>query len=217
MNLDRLLERSEAFAAHLFGLVAHIEEFDGTAGPLASRMAAVLSIEHAHALCVLFAGGAANSACALLRLQFEALVRSAWLGHVASPAQVERALQPLGLTAQQAAKNLPGAQEMLEELEKKLQVHPGIAGLVKPLLEIRAVSWRPMNSYVHAGIHPLVRTEGGFPYELADQVVRNSNGMLHLAFRQISRLAVKGRLSPVVVDRAYLGFEDCLPMSHASG
>ena len=43
--------------------------------------------------------------------------------------------------------------------------------------------WRALNSYVHAGLHPNARLTGGFFEALAQQLVLNSNGLLHLAYR----------------------------------
>jgi hypothetical protein len=60
-------------------------------------------------------------------------------------------------------------------------------GLVIPLEEIRENQWKAMNSLVHGGIHPLQRMDA-FPVELAAQVVRNSNGIAHIACRLLMRL-----------------------------
>lgn len=57
--------------------------------------AAEVAIEHETALDALFGLGLANSAVALLRIEYEALLRSAWLLYVASDIQVEKALAPL--------------------------------------------------------------------------------------------------------------------------
>lgn len=207
-----LLDRSEAFADHLDQLVDKIQVFNKTPRAAACADACELSIEHAHAVRVLFATGAPSSACAMLRTQYEAVVRGAWATHVATDLQIEKLNQPLGSESEQAAKNLPGAQDMLIGLKKRVVAEPGLNGLVVPLLQIHEVSWRAMNSYVHGGIHPLQRTGSGFPAELAAQVVRNSNGIMHMAFRLLARLGLPAYIA-MSVDRAYLGFEDCVPMA----
>jgi len=76
----------------------------------------------------LFAAGAPNSACVLLRAQSEALLR----------------------------------------------------GLVIPLREIREHHWTAMNSFVHGGLHPISRIFDGFPVKLATDLLKSSNGMLHM-------------------------------------
>ncbi len=50
-------------------------------------------------------------------------------------------------------------------------------------------SWKALNSYAHAGIHPLVRHAEGYPEPLALNVLRNSNGLGLLAGMQAVVLA----------------------------
>ena len=89
-------------------------------------------------------------------------------------------------------------------------------GLVVPLEEIRVNQWKAMNSFIHGGIHPLQRTDG-FPVELAVQVVRNSNGISHIACRLLARLASTADVATAAeMERAYIGFEDCVPMKPTS-
>lgn len=146
------------------------------------------------------------------RTQYEALLRGAWSPHAATDAQVEKLLQPLGPESEQAAKNLPGAMEMLRRPEMQLKAVPELAGLIMPLRQIYNAWWRAMNSYVHGGVHPIKRTEDVFPSPLADQAVRHSNGMMHMAFRLLSRLGPSADISRQV-DRSIWDFQDCLPMA----
>lgn len=69
-----------------------------------------------------------SSAIALMRPQYESLVRAVWATHAASDAQLERLIAPLSIESQQAAKKLPGVPEMLKKLG-----HPGRAA--------RRLSW----------------------------------------------------------------------------
>lgn len=209
---ERLIERSADFYEHL-GLI--VARFGAPAADLRSQVAAQacdLSLEHATSLQILFSAAAAASACALLRLQYESLLRSAWLLHAASDDHVSRLSSELTPDSQQSAKNAPTAEKMLLELRRTLEREPHLAGLVIPLSQIREVSWGAMNSFVHAGIHPLRRSASGFPVRLADQVVRNSNGMVHLAVRLLYRVSAEPDVQPLDVERSFEGFEDCLPM-----
>jgi hypothetical protein len=211
-SFDRLLERSAAFYDHLGSIVDRFGSLAQGPRAEATGLACDISFEHATSLHFLFAAGAAASACALSRVQYEALLRAAWLLHGATDSQISRLAVELDPDSQQAAKNLPGAEKMLLELQRALDVHPHIAGLVVPLGQIREASWSAMNSFVHTGIHPLRRTAKGFPVSLADQVVRNSNAMMQLAVRLLYRVSAKPNVPPVEVERSYIGFEDCLPM-----
>lgn len=214
-DLPHLLNRSAEFAAHLGDLVGEIRFINPNPRTAACAAAADLSIEHAHAVRTLITVRTGNSACALLRTQYEALVRSAWAMYAATEAQVEKLNLPLSPDSQQAAKNLPGAQEMIEALKKKMTAEPALIGLVVPLTQIHEVSWRPLNSFVHGGLHPLQRTNGGFPVQLAKDVLLNSNGMLHMARRMVARLGTSAK-AVAAVERGYLGFEDCLPMAETT-
>lgn len=109
------------------------------------------------------------------------------------------------------SKNAKGAEDMLKELEGLLAATPTLRGLVLPLREIRVVSWAAMNSFVHGGLHPLTRTREGFPLELAVDLLKNSNGMLHMAARLLARLAPSADIV-ASVETAFVGFEDCLPV-----
>ena len=53
--------------------------------------------------------------------------------------------------------------------------------------------------------------------ELAAQVVRNSNGISHIACRLLARLAATADVATAAeMERAYIGFEDCVPMKLTS-
>ncbi|WP_427913901.1 DUF6988 family protein [Ramlibacter sp. MMS24-I3-19] len=214
MDIEQLLDLSNRFSEHL---ASFLEDLPITASAhFPAATAAALSLEHAGALRLLFSAGAPQSACALLRLQYEALLRGAWLIYAAPAAASEKLSASLEPDSQQAAKNVAGAKTMLEQLQKSLEANPALLGLVKPLAEIRDVSWDAMNSFVHAGLHPLVRTSEGFPHELAANVVRQSNAMQHMAARLLARLSDDSSgLIPRRVDSVWMQYEGCLPMASA--
>lgn len=209
--LDSLQALSTDFAEHL-------EEIIDSAGTMAAgdrveaaAAAADLSFEHAFALRTLFEAGAPNSAAAVLRLQYEALLRAAWLLYAATDVQVEKASATLVEESATAAKNLAGSAEMLKDLERLSQEQPEFRGLVAPLREIRDAAWTAMNSFVHGGLHPLARTSKGFPDVLAANLIKFSNGMLHMAARLLARLT--GSMDVVKkVEQSHLKFANCLPI-----
>ena len=210
-EITTLLARSDEYAERLRRIAFEVTMVD-VARSRASANASLTSIEHAHAVRVLFATRAPVSACALLRAQYEAVVRSAWAMYAANDAQLERLNAPLTIAAEDAAKNLRGAQDMLSDLQKRTLAEQGLLPLVVPLVQIRDQSWRAMNSYVHGGIHPLQRSGEGFPIGLAENVLRNSNGMMQFAYGLLVRLGSNPALASAI-HRAYLGFEDCVPMT----
>ena len=206
--LDTLLERSEAFEGAIAACFPEAE-FVLAAGNRQRELAAAacaLCIEHACALRAAFARAAPNSGSAVLRLQFEALLRAAWLLYAASPAQVDKLGRTLDIEAEQAAKKLPGYSEMLEAV-----VDRAPQGLSAPIAEFSHYSRHALNSFVHSGIHPLRRTQEGFPVQMAATVVRFSNGLMHFAYRLLASLTGSQQRMDRVT-HLYLEFTDCVPM-----
>lgn len=212
--LESLQALSNDFAEYL-------EETINSAGTMApgdrveaAAAASDLGFEHAFALRTLFAAGAPNSASAVLRIQYEALLRSAWLLYAATDAQVGKANAPLDELSAAVAKNIAGPAVMLEDLERCAQEQHELRGLVVPLREIRDAAWAAMHSFVHGGLHPLARTAEGFPDSLAANLLKFSNGVLHMSARLSARLTG----SPDVVkkiEQSRLKFANCLPVIKA--
>lgn len=211
-ELSTLLERSAEFLEALMGRIASAENFGGAnTRHEAAIAAAEVALEHGVSLNALFELGMGNSAVALLRLEYEALLRSAWILYAATEAQVKKVSAPLTRESADAAKNLPNAQEMVEALEREMKADPGLAGLVAPLRELRDAAWKPMNAFVHCGIHPLARARDGFPEALAVNVIKLSNGLTHFAARLLSRFTDdRGVMRDV--EEAYRHFKDVMPM-----
>jgi hypothetical protein len=207
-----LLLRTEAFESSLVACFPDtgVALADATTRHDLCATACMLSIEHASVLRTAFGAVAPNSGAALLRLQFEALLRAAWLLYSANPNQVEKLAQVLNLEAEQAAKNMPTYMEMLNAVAKQAP-----AGLSAPLVEFNQYSRHALNSFVHSGIHPLRRAKEGFPVALAGRLVLMSNGLLHFAYRMLAILSgSKYRLDKVT--DMYMEFKDCLPVTDVS-
>jgi hypothetical protein len=211
-QIGALLERSEAFeeailacfpeAGFVLGMASQQHELAATA--------CVLCIEHASVLKAAFAIAAPNSGSAILRLQYEALLRAAWLMFAADPAQIDKLARTLDVEAEQAAKRLPGHLDMLEGVVKKAS-----PGLSAPLTEFNQYSRHALNSFVHTGIHSLHRARDGYPLEMAATTVRFSNGLMHFAYRLLASLSGSQRRMDRVT-RLYLDFRDCLPMAEVT-
>lgn len=167
--------------------------------------ACLLSLEHASSLRILFAANAPHSATGLLRLQYEALLRAAWVLYAASELQLAKLTTQLDINSEQAANNLPGPADMLKALEAKAPT-----GLIQPLNEFKTVAMKGLNSFVHGGIHPLTRIKEGFPEVLALQLVRNSNGLMHFGYRMLASLAGSQAMMNQMT-HLYGTFADCFP------
>lgn len=205
--MQALIERSEEFAKALRDNAAGALDalYEQTPRYELAAGAVLISIEHAYALRLAMAYGAPSSAIGLLRLQFEAGVRGAWLLYAASDANVGALSADLDEVAERAAKDLPMASVMLQALRPAAPV-----ALVDPLVQFRDGSWPALNSFVHTGLHALRRNKEGLPMELAMQVVRNSNGLLDIGHRLLVSLT-GDQVRMTRMSRVHVGFKDCLP------
>lgn len=208
-RLEALAERSEAFEGAIVGCLSESGLSIATASPQWELVASAceLCVEHARTLRAAFVIGSPTSGSALLRLQYEALLRAAWLMFAATPAQIDRLAATLDLEAEQAAKNLPGYLEMLNAVGRAAP-----DALAAPLTEFNQYSRHALNSFVHSGIHALHHARYGYPVELALTVVRFSNAIMHFAYRlQACLSGSQARMDRVT--QIYVDFRDCVPMA----
>jgi hypothetical protein len=204
MELAALVVRSGSMADCLH-LAFEGSGFSDEARPVVALSMCEIAFEHASAVRLLMGEGHFTPAIALLRPQYEALVRAAWILHVASEAQVGRLTGALNSERQQAAKNLPSVKDMLEALVKS-----GPPGCGRLLTRFRDRLWDGLNSFVHAGLHPVARRHSGYPAELLADVLRNSNAVMALTGLVLTELSqddqTAQRFSTVLAE-----FEDCVP------
>ena len=62
------------------------------------------------------------------------------------------------------------------------------------LANFKENSWKALNSFVHAGIHPIQRQESGYPVQLVEQILRNCNGLAVVVGMQAAVLTGSQRL-----------------------
>ncbi|MBD2718759.1 hypothetical protein H6G99_07275 [Synechococcus sp. FACHB-909] len=175
-------------AEQLFGILAEVTDqplYEDSARAELSATLAITALEIARSVRILCAADQLLGATVCLRSQFESLVRSVWTLHCASEHEIRR-LSTNSLTPEtaQGAKNIPLAAQMLEDLEEI----PSLKNLMVALNEFKASAWRPLNSFVHAGLHAVIHTKFGWPQDLVGQTFRMSNGLCLLAFTQIGLL-----------------------------
>lgn len=204
MTIDELLARSVVLEAQLSAFLS-LPLAEANIRLRATRTLASLGFEHAQSVKHLVAAGLCTSAAALLRVQYESLVRALWVLYVATDDQAGLLLAELtGETAKQARK-IPMLSQMLEGIELKAPHAP-----VSHLKEFKHYSWRPLSSYVHGGIHAVSRHGRGFPVELVLMEIRHSNGLLGIAGNLLLILAgippEAGKMAGI-----YAEFEDCFP------
>ncbi len=191
-TVRRFLGRSETFASALADCFpeASIEVPDEEPAVGLAVAACLLSIEHASVVRGAFSSGAPNSGSAVLRMQYEALLRSAWVLFAASPGHVEKLCKELDTESEMGAKNLPGTKEMLSAVEKHA---PG--PVARNLADFHVHNQHALNS---------------FPVVQLLQLLAISNGLLINAFQMLA--AISGSVDLAERVRSLHGsFQDCLP------
>jgi hypothetical protein len=206
MHFDQLLARSAVLEDRLTGFFSL--PVANTSNRLqATKALASLGFEHAKSLKYLVAARLYTSATALLRVQYESLVRALWVLYVSTDSQAELMLAELTPeTAKQSGK-IPMLSQMLVEIEEKAPHAP-----VSHLKEFKHYSWRPLSSFVHGGIHAVNRHEKGFPIDLVRTQILHSNGLLCIAGNLLLILA---GVPPEAKNMAgiYAEFKDCFQLA----
>jgi hypothetical protein len=204
MLLGVLSKEADVLAASLYSIIA-VPRFDGTERFRVSKVACSMSLEHWDATRSLLDIGLLPSGLVVHRAQFEALVRSVWVLYAAPDALISKLMATLSLESEQAAKNLPQTADMMADLSTKAPPQPYDA-----LSRFKDNSWKALNSYAHAGIHPLRRHEEGYPIDLLKSVFRNANGLAIVAGMQAAVLSGRQQLVKDVL-AVGMAHPSCMP------
>ena len=203
MNRDVFVATKE-FAAKLFEFV-DLPLYDHSTRFVTSDVACSMSLEHWSATLQLLQSALLPSAVTVHRAQFEALLRSIWILYAATDQQIDKLASELNLETEQAAKNLPQVADMLTALEKN-----GPPQAFEALTRFKDNSWKALNSYVHAGIHPIRRHADGYPIPILESIAKNANGLAVVAAMQASVLSGAQPLQREILDLASK-YPECMP------
>ena len=195
-DLDRWLDESDLFAADLLALI-DLPLLGDSSRVCTADIACSLALEHWNSVRVLLRVRLLPSALVVHRSQFEALLRSVWLTYAASDSDVSRLAADLNPESEQLAKNVAQAQNMMEALAKSGPVEAHDA-----LTRFKENSWKALNSYAHAGVHPLRRHADGYPVDLLRNVLCNANGLAVMSAMQSVVLSGEQPLQRKVLDLA---------------
>ena len=202
---QQLLAASEDLSSRLLAVLA-VPVYDDSQRIRVSRLAASVALDHSSACRTLLAVGMVPSSLVVHRAQYEASVRAVWALYAATEAQVAKLAATLAIEAEQEAKNLPQVAEMLSALATRAP-----ASAYQALANFKENSWGALNSFVHAGMHPLQRQESGYPVQLAEQVLRNCNGLAVIAGMQAAVLTGNQQLVKQV-GTLQTTYAQCLPL-----
>jgi hypothetical protein len=204
-DTERLFEESDQLAAELFAVIGDLPLANGSEPVRVADLACSLSLEHWFSARILLQGALLPSALVVHRAQFEALTRSIWLTYAATDENIGKFTADLSLDSEQAAKNSPGVDKMMQQIAARAPkpAHDG-------LLRFKDQSWRALNSYAHAGIHPLRRHEQGYPIKLVRDVLGNVNGLAVFSCMQAVILRGAQPLQQEILDIS-ARYPDCTP------
>ncbi|PZQ32358.1 MAG: hypothetical protein DI562_03650 [Stenotrophomonas acidaminiphila] len=202
-DLQQLIQRSGELTAQIISAWQSVERPNDPSSHAAEGLCS-LAIEHAVATQSLL-GAFPASAIALIRPQFESLVRAVWAKHAASPSDLDRLIAPLSAQSQQAAKKLPAVPEMLARLEER-----GPRGAAALLAKARSRLGDGLNSFVHGGIHPFARNRDGYPISLLIDMQKNSNALSFLTLIVLVEITLDPDVSAFMAT-LHQEFDDVLP------
>lgn len=191
-----IFDDSDALASELLAVI-NLPLLDGSPKIRTSDVACSLALEHWHSARALLRAGLLPSALVVHRAQFEALVRSIWIANAASDDHISKLTSTLSLESEQAAKNMPQVSEMMQDLAKK-----GSSQAHEALSRFKDNSWKALNSYAHAGIHPIRRHDEGYPLKLLHDVLRNANGLAVMICMQAVVLSSQQPLQRTILELA---------------
>ena len=201
--IDALLENSEALSSE-FSRIFEYGPFDDSKRLHASWIMCMVALEHSNSLRQLVMCGNYTSAICIIRSQFEALTRAAWLFYAANDQKVDNTFSTLSELSQSADQK-PNNAEMIKALEGKAPVQA--AAMFK---EFRDGQWKGLNSYVHGGIHALQRHGSGYPVQLVEEIIKSSNGLLTMT-AMMAAILTGNEIIIKDIARIQHRHKDCLP------
>jgi hypothetical protein len=205
-----LLARSHTFDIALRTTLIGEEErkIPGSARTNAAFSCCKIALEHGSGFQHLVSVENATSAIALVRLQFEAVLRGSWLFFAASDDWIGKfTSQPTSNRHVESTK-FPFANVMLEDLSTS----PAEPVLPQSLANLKKLAWDSMNSYTHGGFRMMARALDGFEPELLAWMLKTTNSLSYITAQLIAQIANDQERSDRLFD-IHNSMLDCL---HAS-
>ena len=205
---DTFEVRIERSFALLDALAAPIRAgtIDGSPRDTLAASTAVIAVEHGSSIVAILALKNFVSAIALLRVQYESVMRAIWLHYAASDAWIDKLFNHLG----EGAVRDPNGGANIEQMLNDLQQSDVPAEVARMLRNLKDAAWAPLNSYVHSGIQPMLHQQVDVPEEYHVQILQNTNGLTTMAAMLLAVLSADSR-NTQAVQKAQLAHLDVLP------
>lgn len=165
-----------------------------------------ISREHALAIRVLVGNGLPTAATALVRLQYEVLVRATWVALAAPDEHVPDLSKELTPDSEaRASNNAPSIAKMLADI-----VAAGHHRAGDEMSRFKQVNLKILNSVVHGGIRPLLIHRNGCSIPDALNIIQTSNGLSTMSAMLLAILSEDDDIMRTI-SKIQRPFHDCLP------
>lgn len=194
---------------------AHVSELQIPGHPrlVLSFKAGSLSLQLANGAFRLIQARSVFPAIALIRPQFECLVRGVWLRYTADDVWIEKLSQPLTEESAKRGSQSPMLSEMLRSFDA--EPHPKFQHFVNQLREFHEMGKTVLNSFTHGGMVPLARVGVEYPEWMVRTAIQNSTNVLVLTGQLLSILTCEPKnMEPIA--QLYDDFQDCLKFERVS-
>lgn len=202
-KFEGLIKRTDELFNAMSAVLAEADFGDDSRSRCAVALAGI-AVEHGFSIRASLEMEHVTSAIVLLRAQFEAVVRGVWVWYVAPDGWVSKLDALIGRRGSKEPR-APAMDEMLAALAK---VEPAAVG--RQLKRLKDAAWKPLNSYVHGGVHPVLQAHWGFTDEYAEQVLRNANGLATMGTMLMAVLTGEQEIADAM-RRVQLEHRDVLP------
>lgn len=207
--LPRCFEMYDFMAEHIEQL-HHLEPMPDIKWRMAFQ-SGILSFEHGLSSLKLIADGFASSGFALMRPQYESLIRGFWLMYAETDAWFAK-LKTAGMVGPNELNKLetPMIADMLKSLDKSYAP----AHILNQLKDFRGINNTSFNSFTHSGLIALMSNSTGYQPKLIYDALRNCNAVAAINLQMLSILTgYEDAMEPV--RGMHYQFVDCLPIVHA--
>lgn len=144
-----------------------------------------IALEHGSGFQHLLSIDNATSALAIVRLQYEAVLRGAWVFYSASDVWIEEFSSEPKPDIRKEPAAFPKVYQMLE----RLAASPAESVLPLSLANLKAKAWDALNSYTHGGLRMMVASLEGFDPELIAWMLRTTNSLSYVAAQLLAHVA----------------------------
>ena len=146
-----------------------------------------IALEHCAGSGTLLRDENPTAALALVRLQFEAVLRGSWVFYAASDEWVGRFSAPVPDNNGREPMAFPLVHKLVAEMLDSSRT-PEV--LHTSLDALKSLAWDSLNSYTHGGLRQITRVLNGYEEELIAWMIRTTNTLLYIACQLCAHVMV---------------------------